>query len=94
MVGVGLAFKIKLSNMLKETLFTGWNFMRFIRLGVGVFIAIQAVQYHDVLSGFIASVFLLQALTNTGCCGSTGCSTNTNYSTKNKLEDVEFEEVK
>lgn len=80
--------------MLKETLFTGWNFMRFIRLGVGVFIAIQAVQYHDVLSGFIASVFLLQALTNTGCCGSTGCSTNTNYSTKNKLEDVEFEEVK
>ncbi len=77
-----------------QTLLTGWNFMRFLRLGVGIFIGIQAVLYHDVLSGLIASVFLLQAATNTGCCGSSGCTTNTNYKSKNTIQEVEFEEVK
>jgi hypothetical protein len=77
-----------------QTLLTGWNFMRFLRLGVGIFIGVQAVLYRDVLSGLIASVFLLQAATNTGCCGSGGCSTNTNYKSKNTVQDVEFEEVK
>jgi hypothetical protein len=76
-----------------QTLLTGWNFMRFLRLGVGIFIGIQAIQYRDVLSGLIASVFLLQAATNTGCCGNNACATNTNYNSKNTIQDVEFEEV-
>lgn len=77
-----------------QSLLTGWNFMRFLRLGVGIFIGVQAIQYHDVLSGLIASVFLLQAATNTGCCGASGCATNNNYNTKNNIQEVEFEEVK
>jgi hypothetical protein len=77
-----------------QTLLTDWNFMRFLRLGAGIFIGIQAVLYHDVLAGLIASVFVLQAATNTGCCGSSGCATNNNYIAKNTTQDVEFEEVK
>jgi hypothetical protein len=77
-----------------QTLLTGWNFMRFVRLGVGIFIGVQAIQYRDVLSGLIASVFLLQAATNTGCCGISACATNNNFNTKNTTQDVEFEEVK
>ena len=77
-----------------QSLLTGWNFMRFLRLGVGIFIGVQAIQYHDVLSGLIASVFLLQAATNTGCCGASGCATNNKYNTKNNIQEVEFEEVK
>jgi hypothetical protein len=77
-----------------QTLLTGWNFMRFVRLGVGIFIGVQAIQYRDVLSGLIASVFLLQAATNIGCCGISGCATNNNFNTKNTTQDVEFEEVK
>jgi len=79
---------------MKETLLTGWNFMRFLRLGVGIFVGIQAVQYHDVLSGFIASIFFIQAATNTGCCGASGCATNTNYKAKENIQEIEFEEVK
>lgn len=94
MVEVGLVYKIKLNNMNLQTLLTGWNFMRFVRLGVGIFIGVQAIQYRDVLSGLIASVFLLQAATNTGCCGINGCATNNKYNTKNTTQDVEFEEVK
>jgi hypothetical protein len=77
-----------------QTLLTGWNFMRFLRLGAGIFIGVQALLYRDVLSGLIASVFLLQAATNTGCCGTSGCATSTNYKSKNTIQDVEFEEVK
>ncbi len=80
--------------MIKQTLFTGWNAMRWIRLALGIFIAIQAVQMHDTLSGIIAAFFLFQAITNTGCCGVTGCAVPTNKSKSNKIEDIEYEEIK
>lgn len=60
--------------MIKQTLFTGWHFMRWLRLGLGIFIAIQAIQTQDTLSVFIASFFLFQAVTNTGCCRASGCA--------------------
>jgi len=65
-----------------QTLLTSWNFMRFLRLGAGIFIGVQALLYRDVLAGLIASVFLLQAATNTCCCGTSGCTTNTNLKSK------------
>ena len=74
--------------MIKQTLFTGWHFMRWLRLGIGIFIAIQAIQMQDPLSGFIAAFFLFQAATNTGCCGAGGCAVPTAniLKSKNKLQ--------
>lgn len=80
--------------MIKQTLFTGWHFMRWLRLGLGVFIAIQAIQTHDTLAGFIAAFFLFQAVTNTGCCGSNGCAVPTPKNDNDEMEDVKFEEIK
>ncbi|HRG57611.1 MAG TPA: hypothetical protein PK323_01565 [Bacteroidia bacterium] len=80
--------------MFKEILFSGWHFMRFLRLGIGIFIAIQAIQFRDALSGIIAALFLFQAFTNTGCCGVNGCVTNPNDVVKKKTQEVEFEEIK
>ena len=80
--------------MIKQTLFTGWNAMRWIRLALGIFIAIQAAQMHDTLSGIIAAFFLFQAITNTGCCGATGCAVPTSKSKSDKIEDIEYEELK
>ena len=57
-----------------QTVMTGWHFMRWLRLGLGIFIGVQAIQMQDTLSGFIAVFFLFQAVTNTGCCGSAGCA--------------------
>ncbi len=54
-------------------LFTGWHLMRFFRLGLGIAIAIQAFRMNDLVAGFIAAIFLFQALSNTGCCGSSAC---------------------
>lgn len=77
-----------------QTLFTGWHLMRWLRLGLGIFIAIQAIQTNDTLSGFIAAFFLFQAVTNTGCCGANGCAVPITKDKSDKIEDVEFEEIK
>jgi hypothetical protein len=80
--------------MIKQTLLTGWNFMRWLRLGLGVFIAIQAVQTHDLFSGGIAAFFLFQVATNTGCCGASSCAVPITKNNQDKTEDAIFEEVK
>ncbi len=80
--------------MIRQTLFTGWNFMRWLRLGLGIFIAIQAVQTQDTLSGFIAAFFLFQAVTNTGCCGTNGCAMPISKKHSEDGEEVKFEEIK
>lgn len=84
----------KQAKMIKETLFTGWHFMRWLRLGLGIFIGIQAIQMHHPISGFIAAFFIFQAVTNTGCCGSSNCSTPTTKANTDIIEEVEYEEVK
>jgi hypothetical protein len=80
--------------MIKQTLFTGWHFMRWLRLGLGIFIAIQAIQNHDLLSGFIAAFFLFQAVANVGCCGAGSCAVPVTKKNQDKIEKIEFEEVK
>jgi hypothetical protein len=47
--------------------------MRFFRLGLGIAIAIQAFRMNDLVAGFIAAIFLFQAFSNAGCCGSSAC---------------------
>lgn len=79
--------------MILETLFTGWHFMRWLRLALGLMIAFQALELHDVWMGLMAAFFLFQAATNTGCCGSGRCAIPTK-TIESKAEDVTFEEIK
>lgn len=78
----------------KQTLLTNWNFMRFLRLGIGIYIAVQAVETESVFSGVVAVFFIYQAVTNTGCCGSNGCAVPIKKSNPDKTEEVDFEEIK
>jgi hypothetical protein len=84
----------KQNKMIKQTLFTGWHFMRWLRLIVGIFIGIQAITMHLPMSGFIAAFFLFQAATNTGCCGTTSCSAPTIKVNPTKIEEIQYEEIK
>lgn len=79
---------------IKQTLFTGWHFMRWLRLILGCFIAYQAIQLHDTMSGLIAGFFLFQAFTNSGCCGTRGCDVPVSKKDGSDFADVEFEEIK
>lgn len=76
-----------------ENLFTNWNFMRWLRLGLAIFIGIQAIELHDPLAGMIAAFFLVQVITNTGCCGPAGCAVPSSRKTEPHAEAVDYEEI-
>jgi len=78
----------------KQTLLTNWNLMRFLRLGIGIYIAVQAIETQSAFSGVVAVFFIYQAVTNTGCCGSNGCAVPIKKSNPDKTEEVDFEEIK
>jgi hypothetical protein len=78
----------------KTLIFTNWHFARWIRLGLGVFVGVQSLLARDAFSGAIAAFLLFQALSNTGCCGASGCTTAPPESSDKKNDEIEFEEVK
>ena len=80
--------------MNKETLLQDWNFMRILRLGLGIYIAVQAVETLSLFSGVVAVFFIFQAITNTGCCSSNGCSVPIKKNNSEINEEVEYEEIK
>jgi hypothetical protein len=75
-----------------EKLLTGWDFMRALRLALGLYIGVQALLMADALSGMIAVFFLYQAVTNTGCCGVQGCAVPTQKQSE-ATQDVTFQEA-
>ncbi len=82
-------------DYIKDTVLTNWHVMRWLRLGLGLFMGFQAIQVHDPFAGFISLFFLYQAATNTGCCGVGGCAVPVSSAAKlDKIEEVEYEEIK
>jgi ABC-type polysaccharide/polyol phosphate export permease len=57
-----------------KTIFTNWNFMRAIRLILGVFIIIQSFQSQQYLMIIPGVIFASMALFSVGCCGYNGCA--------------------
>ena len=78
---------------IKQALFTGWNFMRFLRLAFGIFFIVQGIQSHDNLTGFVGAFFLLTAVTNVGCCGGGNCNVSTTGKTLRDTDEIEYEEI-
>lgn len=68
--------------------------MRILRLGMSVFILIEAVKNYDILFGIIAGILLLQAVFNVGCCSSGVCYTGKAEQNETEDKEVIFEEVK
>src|SRR5690606_17386292 len=79
---------------LRKTIFTGWNFMRWLRLAMGLILAYQAFEMQSGLLGILAGLFIFQALADAACCGGGVCNTTPRKQHSNRTIDVEFEEVK
>lgn len=81
--------------MWKQTLLHNWNFMRILRLGIGVWALVSAVQTREPLVGFMGLVLMGMALMNLGCCGASGCNTYSNQKSEpsHEAEEVQYEEV-
>ncbi len=81
-------------NTLKQRLFTGWHFMRVLRLALGIWILVMAIQAKDIATGLFSVFFIYTALAGVGCCGANGCYVPENKAAKREPNDVEYEEVK
>lgn len=77
---------------MKQAIFSNWNFMRFLRLALGIAIIVQSVIAKDWTLGIVGAVFTLMPVFNIGCCGAGGCAT-TRPITYETTKDVTYEEV-
>ena len=71
-------------NMM-EAIAQHWNFMRILRLVVGIWGIYSSITDSQPLFGILGGVFILQSLLNVGGCGSNGCKIpqNQNHTTAN-----------
>lgn len=79
---------------IRQTLFTGWHLMRWVRLAFGIIFMLQAIQMHDMLIGTIAGFVLVTAVTNIGCCGARSCAAPTRTGDEKSTEEISYEEIK
>jgi hypothetical protein len=77
---------------MKKTIFSNWNFMRVLRLGIGIAILIQAILAKDVVFGIAGLLFSAMAVLNIVCCGTGGCRVLTKR-TSVTTKDITYEEV-
>ena len=77
---------------MKQIILTNWTFMRFLRLGIGIAILVQAVIAKDILFAFAGILFTAMPVFNVGCCGTNRCYTPAKKTTDAK-KDITYEEV-
>lgn len=53
----------------KYTITNNWNFMRFLRIAMGIFLIFQAIETGQYVFFAFAAFFIFQAIFNLGCSG-------------------------
>lgn len=80
---------------MKNILTQNWNPARIFRVAMGIAAVVYAIVSKDSMMGWIGSLLLLMGLSNTGCCGASGCNTPFIKNKAAKASDeIDFEEVK
>lgn len=74
-----------------------WNFMRFIRLVLGVAILIQGINNAEWFFAIVGGLFSVLALLNVSTCGLAGnnaCCTAVNAKEDQSIDNITYEEIK
>ncbi|HRP56425.1 hypothetical protein [Agriterribacter sp.] len=71
-----------------------WDFMRALRLALGIFIMVQGIITAEWMIAVLGGVFSLMPLLNIGCCGSAGCGYTPVSRNNKKPEDITYEEIR
>ena len=77
---------------MKQAIFSNWNFIRFIRLGLGIAIIIQSVIVGDWTIGALGVVFTSMPVFNISCCAVGGCAATAKKTPETRI-DIIYEEV-
>lgn len=59
---------------MKDKLLNDWNFMRAVKLLLGVYVTYDAIVSKQYFLLILAALFLYQAIFNVSTCGINGCS--------------------
>ncbi|MCQ4139143.1 hypothetical protein [Chryseobacterium sp. EO14] len=76
-----------------HNLFKNWNFVRLLRLAMGIFLTIEAVKsgmWFLIITGVI---FTVMPLLNIGCCSGGSCSVSVK-NMEQTHDEVDYEEIK
>lgn len=73
--------------------FKNWDFIRVLRLALGIFIIVQSVVSKYWLFVGAGVLFSLMPIMNIGCCGASVCNTPVRKS-NGKIEEVNYEEIR
>lgn len=76
---------------MKDLIFSNWTLIRFLRLGIGIAIIVQAVMAKDMLFSLAGILFTGMAVFNAGCCGTSACAVPIKKNSGSK--DITYEEV-
>lgn len=77
---------------MKQAIFSNWDFMRFVRLGLGIAIIVQSVIARDWMMGMMGVLFTSMPVFNIGCCGASGCATPVKKDIE-PTKEITYEEV-
>ncbi|MEO7047517.1 MAG: hypothetical protein ABI091_19615 [Ferruginibacter sp.] len=59
---------------MKQSILNNWNYIRLLRLVIGIAIMVQGILTKDILFGIAGLLFTAMAVFNAGCCGTAGCN--------------------
>ncbi len=77
---------------MKQTIFSNWNFMRFLRLILGIVIIVQSIIIKDWPLALLGLLFTAMPVFNIGCCGVGSCAVPDKKRDEIKKE-IMYEEV-
>lgn len=63
---------------MKDRLLNDWNFMRAVKLLLGIYVIYEAIVSKQYFLLILAALFLYQAVFNVSTCGINGCSVKPN----------------
>ena len=78
---------------MKKIILQNWHFMRWLRLGLGIAIIIQAALVRDWTVIILGGLFASMAIFDLGCCGAGGCRTSLPDNKIQQQKEVTYEEV-
>ena len=78
------------------SILSNWNFMRFLRLGMGLWLVYSAIFEGQWIFGLLGAFFAFQAIMNVGCaCGTGNCVLpSEKRNVTNSENEISYEEVR
>lgn len=76
-----------------KNILSNWNFMRVLRLGLGIFIIVQGIVAHDWIFIVTGALFSLLPVLNIGCCSTNECHVEQYRKETKNTSEISYEEV-